>query len=493
MSQRAAPLVGEVSGFLRNGRLPQQHPGVNSSNSFNSYAKESSPIERPSKPEPLDSAAYHGIAGEIVRAIGPHSESDEAALLVQLLVMLGIFLSRNAYYLVEGSRHYCNLFSVIVGCTGKGRKGTGLSRIIQVLTLASNEFVGSNMKSGLSTGEGLIHHVRDPIEEVQPVREKGRMVDYQRVIVDAGVEDKRLFIQEPEFVRTLKAAERESNTLSAVIRQAWDSGSLSVLTKQNGEKATGAHVGIAAHITRDELLRQLSVTEAANGYCNRFLWVHSERSKLLPFGGNLSDDDLKPFGLRIREIASYARTIGRINFDSEAARDWELVYERLSDGRSGLVGAVTGRAEAQTIRLALLFALLDRDTHIRPVHLQAALAVWEYCEQSAEYIFGNALGDRTADTILSLLRERGKAGATRTEINALFSHNKPAAEIARALGVLQSLDKATAVKETKEAGGPVERWVVSSYRGEMNEKNEMNGLPEGDSSFNSFISSQQEG
>lgn len=120
MSQRAAPLVSDVSGCLRNGRLPQRDPGVNSSNSFNSYARESSPIERPSKPEPLDSAAYHGIAGEIVRAIGPHSESDEAALLVQLLVVLGIFLSRNAYYLVEGSRHYCNLFSVIVGCTGKG-------------------------------------------------------------------------------------------------------------------------------------------------------------------------------------------------------------------------------------------------------------------------------------------------------------------------------------------------------------------------------------
>jgi hypothetical protein len=40
-------------------------------------------------PDPPDGAAYHGLAGDVVRAIGPHSEADPVALLVQLLVAFG--------------------------------------------------------------------------------------------------------------------------------------------------------------------------------------------------------------------------------------------------------------------------------------------------------------------------------------------------------------------------------------------------------------------
>jgi hypothetical protein len=51
----------------------------------------------------------------IVQAIGPHTESDEAALLVHLLVMLGIFLSRNAYYFVAWPRRKLYFFSDMIG------------------------------------------------------------------------------------------------------------------------------------------------------------------------------------------------------------------------------------------------------------------------------------------------------------------------------------------------------------------------------------------
>ncbi|HOL95992.1 MAG TPA: hypothetical protein PLH79_16705, partial [bacterium] len=37
-------------------------------------------------PAPLDEAAFQGLAGEFVRMVGPHTESDPAALLIQFLV-----------------------------------------------------------------------------------------------------------------------------------------------------------------------------------------------------------------------------------------------------------------------------------------------------------------------------------------------------------------------------------------------------------------------
>jgi len=50
----------------------------------------------------------------------------------------------------------------------------------------------------------------------------------------------------------LKQTERQGNTLSAVLRQAWESGNLRTLTKNSPTRATDAHVSIIGHITADE-------------------------------------------------------------------------------------------------------------------------------------------------------------------------------------------------------------------------------------------------
>ncbi len=126
------------------------------------------------------------------------------------------------------------------------------------------------------------------------------------------------------------------------------------------------------------------------------------------------------------------------------------MYPTLSEGRPGLLGAITTRAEAQTVRLALLYALLDQSVDIKPPHLHAALAVWRYCQDSAQYIFGNSLGDSTADAILNLLRSSGE-GITRNELTDHFKRNKPSAEIGRALAVLQS--HGLVRLERRETGG----------------------------------------
>src|SRR5262249_4622879 len=133
------------------------------------------------------------------------------------------------------------------------------------------EWVKNCNSSGLSSGEGLIWQVRDPIEKHEPIKQKGRVIDYQDVITDKGVDDKRLLIVEPEFALVLKTASCDGNTLSAIIRQAWDDGNLRSLTKSSPARATDAHISIIGHITKDELRRYLEDTETANGFANRFL------------------------------------------------------------------------------------------------------------------------------------------------------------------------------------------------------------------------------
>ena len=420
------------------------------------------PAVKRTKPAPLEEAAFHGITGEFVRMIDPHTEADPAAVALQFLAAMGIFVGRSAYYLAEGDRHYLNLFVAVVGSTSKGREGTSFGQVKRLLRHVDGDFCSACITSGISSGEGLIWAVRDPIREQSPIRDRGKVRDYQEVISDHGVDDKRLLIQEPEFARVLNNCARERNSASAIIREAWDTGDLNTLTKTQKARATGAHIGIIAHITAEELNRLLTNTEAANGFANRFLCIYSKRSKVLPFGGKLDESRLIPLAKRIQKIRAWAGlTERRIDFDGEAASDWAQVYEALSAGKPGLLGAAIGRAEAQVVRLSTLYAVLDESATIQRCHLQAALAVWDYAESAAAYIFGEALGDDTADSLLAFLRSVGVVGVTRTEIsNNLFGRNKPAREIDRALSTLVECNLAYSQREGQTGGAPLERWFA---------------------------------
>ena len=409
-------------------------------------------------PDELRDESFHGPAGELVRAIEPHSEADPAAILGQFLVAFGNAIGRSAYFTVEADRHHTNLFCVLVGQTAKGRKGTSLSHVLQPFQVIDTEWCVNRNQGGLASGEGLIWAIRDKVLEQTPVREKGRITHYEEVMSDPGVKDKRLLITEPEFARVLQVAERDSNTLSAIIRQSWDSGSLRILTKKQSAQATGGHISIIGHITKNELRRMLTDTAAGNGFANRFLWICARRSKLLPEGGALHTVDFTPILRRIQAAVDFARTAGELRRDEQARAIWRTVYPALSEGKPGLFGSVTSRAEAQTMRLACIYALLDCSSVVRAEHLMAALEVWRYCEDSARFVFGDALGDATGDEILRGLRDRAE-GMTRNEIREYFSRNKPAAEIGRALSALQEYGRTRVVRE--ETGGrPTERWFA---------------------------------
>jgi hypothetical protein len=135
----------------------------------------------------------------------------------------------------------------------------------------------------------------------------------------------------------------------------------------------------------------------------------------------------------------------------------ERISRRLSEGLPGLLGAVTARSEAQCVRLALLFALLDGAGAINEQHLLAALAVWERAAASARFIFGSAVGDPVADEILRALRTAGAVGVTRTGIRDLFRRHQSAERIGMALDLL--LRRKLASSERQPTGGaPVEIW-----------------------------------
>jgi hypothetical protein len=382
-------------------------------------------------PTPINEEAYYGLAGDIVRVIEPQSEADPAALLIQLLAIFGNIVGNKPYFVVEDDIHTLKINSILVGDTSKARKGTAWSRIRKIAKHIDPVWEENNILSGLSSGEGLIYAVRDnPNSEIL---------------------DKRILVFEPEFSSALKVMKREGNILSPVIRQAWDSFNLRTLTKNDPLRASDTHITIIGHITKEDLLRHLTETEMANGFGNRFLWVCVKRSKCLPEGGKLDDKELNPLIGRLQEAVKFASSVTEIKKDPEAMEIWGEVYRELSEGKLGMVGALTARAEANVMRLACIYALLDCSSVIRPEHLKASLALWRYSEDSVLYIFGNKLGDTTADTILDALKKNYPRPLSRTDINNLFHRHKNSDDIIRALNLLKM--KGLTNRTTRVTGG----------------------------------------
>jgi hypothetical protein len=245
------------------------------------------------------------------------------------------------------------------------------------------------------------------------------------------------------------------------------------LTKNDTVIATGAHISLIGHITAEELRAELTKTDSANGFANRFLFMCVKRSQRLPFGGGpLPEDVMSDLYRRLAKAIEGARTLRDVEMTPESRKIWMDVYPTLSEGHPGLLGMVTGRAEAQCLRLALAYALADGAPKIDAVHLRAAIAVIDRVEASARKIFGSALGDPLADEILRALRVADSAGMTRTDISALFKRHQPADRIDAALDLLDRRELAGYHPSSGQGGGrPPERWMATGCeRSEESEK-----------------------
>ena len=416
----------------------------------------------------LHESALYGLPGEIVGTIDPATEADPVAILMQTLIHFGNRIGRNAHFRVEADTHHANEFCVLMGQSSKARKGTSqgqvqaLFRNADALTTpldAAGGWCEKRIVSGLSSGEGLIWQVRDPIEKKKKVSGRGEEPRYEMEVDDPGETDKRLLVIEPEFANVLKQTERQGNTLSPVVRQSWDGTTLRTLTKNSAATATDPHISIIGHITTEELKRYLSTTESSNGFGNRFLWVAVKRSKFLPEGGRPDPTAMGRLSKQLAEAIRFAETADEVKRDAEARTLWCDVYEQLSTGRPGLAGSLLARAEAHVMRLAMLYALLDCSSSIRAEHLLAAIALWDYCERSVLFVFGDAMGDPLADDLARLIRQSGERGISKTDISNYLTRNVPADKVNRALMLLVTHGVAHPVSEPT-GGRSAERWFA---------------------------------
>jgi len=345
----------------------------------------------------MDSAAYYGLAGRFVRTVEPHTEAAPEALLLSFLAAFGNLIGPGPHMLVTATKHPGRLSVVLVGMTGSARKGTAQGAVNEVMRRVDPEWYDACVKTGIASGEGII-----------------------RAITKSEDPENRLLLVESEFGRVLDVMSRQSNVVSSVLRQAWDGDKLAVLTRNDPlECSEEHHISVVGHVTAAELRRKLNSIDLVNGFVNRTLFMLMERSKLLPEGGDLDDVEVMKLVTAIKGAAGRAEYISKMQRDAAARKLWATVYPALTQGGDDLASAITARGEAQTLRLSVLYAVLDGSDTIKEDHLQAALAVWRYCESSVQMIFTGIMPtDRTR--LLYAIRAAGSQGLTRTEQFRMF-------------------------------------------------------------------------
>jgi hypothetical protein len=400
----------------------------------------------------LDEKALFGFAGEFVHLATEMSEADPAAVLLTFLTRFAVECGPRPYLMVGDTRHYARIFCVIVGATSKARKGTSGNPVLRLFDLgnaisqysdlSANQYTTARWSPGpLSSGEGIIYHVRDKTREWNAKK-------HSYITSDPGVPDKRLFILDEEFASALTCTRREGNTLSTILRGAWDHGTLEPLTKTSRIKATRAHLGITTHITLEELRQKMNETEAFNGFANRFVWCCARRGKDVPFPKPMPSENLLRLQMELVSIISKASTLEEMRLDGHTRDLWEPAYHDLAKDRGGILGAVTSRGEAQVLRLSMIYALLGKVLFIRPEHLEAALALWAYCEASARFIFSNRESNPYTKRILEELRSGPK---TTTDLHAHFKRRIKREQLHEALSELIASGKIESFK--RETGG----------------------------------------
>jgi len=257
----------------------------------------------------------------------------------------------------------------------------------------------------------------------------------------------------------LKTSAREISTLSPTLRCAWDGRPLAILTRTNPARASGAHIALIGHITREELRRHTTTIELANGYLNRFVVIACRRQRLLPEGGHpdpLNGSDLHRL---LAAAVAHARNAGQLRLDTQARELWHHAYQQLAQPQPGILGQITARAEAHTIRLALIYALADGQRQIGAQHLIAALALHDYAARSAGWALTGATGQPLAEQIHAALAAN-PAGLTRSQISDTLKHNQPAGQLDTALRALQTAGRAT-VTQIATGGRPAQLWTAT--------------------------------
>jgi len=386
----------------------------------------------------LPDAALYGLPGKIATQLAEVSGADPAAILVFFLTGFGNVIGRHPHIMLAGAEHPAREFAVVVGDAATGRKGTAWGAVKSLLREAEPEW-----PERIARGEQSPEAVVDKLD-------------------DARQTDTRLMIIETEFARLMRKIDRIDG-MGEMLRNAWDGEPLERIRANKYQKATEHHISIIGMITPSELLRLHNTLSDAGGLESRVLYCISAPDREIdPFAyvetpkglvGEVADcidyalnyvlNNTDPISAELCLMAGIMPPAKAEVSDSVRYGWRKLVKDNLPEMPEQFSPYIA-RAEAHIVRIALMYALADKSTTVREEHINAALALWEFCARCAERIFSIPVGKLAPEVnpakvakVYRYLHDVYPGWASGTDISVeALGRNSTSAEIK---GILESL------------------------------------------------------
>lgn len=132
------------------------------------------PDNFPKKAKP---ETFYGPTGKLINWFEPNTECDPMALYTQFLSGLGNIVGTKVFCMVEGTKQKPNVFINIAGSTSESRKGTSLRIVQSWLKYVDPVWFENNVFEDISTGEGIIHTLRDEVKNKVKLTDKNKPVE----------------------------------------------------------------------------------------------------------------------------------------------------------------------------------------------------------------------------------------------------------------------------------------------------------------------------
>lgn len=424
----------------------------------------------PRTPPVMANDAFPPLVRDVVAAATLSSEAHPVAVAANLLALFCCAIGRTAFQRVGDSVTHARLFLLVIGKSGKSRKGTAEHTAREIAKRADAMLRKRHASDdrlrihagGLSSGEGVGWAIRDPREPDEKTGKGG----------DPGVSDKRLLVIESEFANVLAQTKREGNILSATIRNLWDGRDIEPLTKTSQLTSTRPHVVLVGHITGHELREKSTENDAANGLLNRLVALYVQRLKLVPLPEPTPDHVLDALAVRLADAIDFAtggmphaNDTHEVKMSTEAKAVWCELYPHITRDREGRVGSLMARSEIYCRMFAMVLALIDMRDVIEPGDLLAAQSWVNYWAESIDFVWhasdDQAELDEFTKAVLAKVHER--PGAKLSEIQEEWKR-KRIPEVNAALETLASLAPPLIEMKKDASGGgrPAHRYYPVS-------------------------------
>lgn len=390
-------------------------------------------------PGDMPAEAFVGVANEVIEALEPlTSASREGMLAVLLTAWGGIYGTSTIYH----DQQHSTLFSVLIGDTGRARKGTTTNVVWRALERALDpvakpgvidlSLIGARF-DGMASGEAVI----------------------KALSASSNVHG---FMVEPEFERLLKkmksGAEYQS-TLDTTLRQVFDSGMLSNQTVTRSLRVMpGYTLGILGNVTVDSLRMNVPPEMAQSGFANRFLWVPVRERDVLVTGTEVWEVDTGLAGLlrKARDEWSGGKTHKPL---TDGATALLREYSDFLGTLSGMPLAMTARFHVIACRIGLVHASLDRSSVIGREYIERGIAVTEHARRSLYWAFSDETGDEWTDSVYLAVRAAGSTGLPAAKVHRVVQKQTPRVHRAKKALVARGLISITKVPT---GGRPTELW-----------------------------------